>query len=88
MKKSNVKLGDKARDTVSGFEGVAVSEHIYLNGCRRVSLQPAVDKSGKLPAIESFDDPQLEIVDDKVHTGNTTTGGPGKYEDTSRHPGE
>lgn len=88
MNKSNVKLGDKARDTVSGFEGVAVSDHNYLNGCRRVSLQPAVDKDGKLPGIETFDDPQLELVEDKVAKRDTTTGGPDKYEDNSRTPGE
>jgi len=88
MKKSNVKLGDKARDTVSGFIGVAVSEHNYLNGCRRVSLQPPIDNKGKLTGIETFDDPQLEIVKEEVAKCNNTTGGPEKFSDNSRHPGE
>lgn len=86
--KSKVKLGDKCRDKVSGFTGVAVSEHLYLNGCRRVSVQPPIDKDGKLPSIESFDDPQLELVIEKVAEHDNTTGGPEKYSDTSRHNGE
>lgn len=86
--KSKVKLGDKCKDKVSGFEGVAISEHNYLNGCRRVTLQPPVDKDGKLPGVETFDDPQLEIVVDKVAKRDNTTGGPEKHSDNSRHPGE
>ena len=87
MSKSKVKLGDKCRDKVSGFTGVAVAEHLYLNGCRRVSLQPAVDKDGKLPDIKNFDDPQLKVVTAKVAKRDNTTGGPSKYEDAGRDVG-
>ncbi len=75
-----IKLGKKVRDTVSGFEGVAVSSHEYLQGCRRISIQPKVDKEGKLPDTCSFDEPQLEYVDtEKALPSNTKTGGPEKY---------
>jgi len=83
MKK--VKLGDNVKDSVSGFEGVIVSEHTYLHGCVRMTLQPKVDKDGKLPSTGTFDLPQLKIVKKEViKKGNTKVGGPSKYEDTSR----
>ena len=55
------KLGKKVRDTISGFEGTVVSEHRYLNGCLRLSVQSSVDKDGKLPETQTFDEPQLVL---------------------------
>lgn len=80
-----VKLGDLVLDSVSGFKGIAVSEHMYLNGCSRFSVQPHVDKDGKLPDTETFDEPQLEVVEKNVNLpGNRETGGPEKYIDEGR----
>jgi hypothetical protein len=59
-----VELGQKVRDKVSGFEGIAVCRHIYLEGCERISVQPLVDKEGKLPEAATFDEPQLEVIED------------------------
>lgn len=81
-------LGEKLKDKVSGFTGVAVSEHNYLNGCARYTIQPPVDADGKLPECETFDSFQLEKVEDsKPVVGNNDTGGPDKYMPKSR-PGE
>ena len=80
----NIKLGSKVKDTVSGFTGVAVSSHEYLNGCRRVTIQPPVDKDGKLPEVQSFDEPQLQVLPDTVIAGDNKTGGPEKYSDSGR----
>lgn len=78
-------LGKTYRDSVSGFIGVAVARHTYLNGCERYSLQPQVDKEGKLPDAATFDSPQLlEVPDTTTHRGKTDTGGPAKYEDAGR----
>lgn len=79
-----VNLGDEAKDTVSGFTGVVVAKHIYLQGCVRVSLQPPVDKEGKLPEIQAFDEPLLEVINaEKVQNNivpkDTPPGGPSKY---------
>jgi len=88
MPKGKVKLGDLCRDTVTGFEGVAISRHSYLNGCSRVTLQPVVDKKGKLPEYSTFDEPQLETIEvEKAAKGSTKTGGPDKYPDTGRSEG-
>jgi len=58
-----IKLGDEVRDKVSGFQGIAVCKHIYLGGCDRISIQPPVDKEGKLPEAATFDEYQLEVVE-------------------------
>lgn len=83
-----IELGKKVRDTVSGFVGVAVAEHTYLNGCRRYSVQQEVDKYGKLPEAQAFDEMQLCVVDEMAEgltVGVRKTGGPEQYRDTPRH---
>lgn len=60
-----IELGMRVRDKVSGFEGVAVARTDWLSGCTRYSLQPKVDKDGKLPDVQGFDEPQLEVVTEK-----------------------
>lgn len=76
-----IKLGSQYLDKVSKFEGIAVARHMYLNGCERVTLQPMIDKDGKLPATESFDEPQLILLHDTDLTQDNTTGGCEKYSD-------
>jgi len=58
----SVTLGDKVQDTISGFKGIAVAKHIYQQGCHRITVQPSVDKTGKLPESVTFDEPQLEVL--------------------------
>lgn len=54
-----INLGDKVRDTVSGWEGIATGRYEYLNGCRRWQVD-GVDKEGK-PEGFVFDEQQLEV---------------------------
>lgn len=80
-----VTLGDKVKDKVSGFTGIAVSCHSYLNGCNRITVQPAIDKEKRLPDSATFDEPQLEIITKKkIKQGSKLTGGPSKYIDEGR----
>ena len=80
-----VKLGDEVKDKVSGFKGVVVSEHNYLNGCQRLSVQPKVTKEGKLPNSQTFDEPQLELIKKKkIAQGSRFAGGPTKFMDEGR----
>ena len=60
-----VELGDEVKDTVTGFIGIVVARHQYLYGCTRISVQPPVDKDGKVPDSHGFDEPQLEILKPK-----------------------
>lgn len=80
-----INLGSKVQDTVSKFVGVAVAKHLYLNGCTRVTVQPVVDKDGKLPDTATFDEPQLVVIADKMYDGKNDTGGPEKYPDIRKY---
>ena len=86
--KKKLKLGDEVRDTVTGFTGIAVCRHSYLQGCDRLTVQPPIDKDRKMPESESFDEPQLEVVKPEVvKQGSKLTGGPEKYSDSKRAEG-
>ena len=71
-----VDLGDKVKDTVSGFTGIVISKTFYLQGCARICVHPRVDKNGKLPTIGSFDEPQVKVIKKgAVKPGGGITGG-------------
>ena len=78
-----IQLGDAVKDTVSGFSGIAVSEHIYLQGCKRITVQPKIDKTGKLPETQTFDEPQLMVLKVKkvIVKKAKKSGGPMPYKD-------
>ncbi len=57
-----IKLGDKVKDPITGFNGTAVSRIEYLYGCIRIGIQGPVDKGGKVPDPVYFDEPQLENI--------------------------
>lgn len=59
---NKIELGDKVRDSVSGFEGIAIGRTTWLQGCDRITVQPKVDKDGKPQDAHTFDEPQLIIV--------------------------
>ncbi len=89
-----VELGDQVKDKVTGFEGIAVGRHIFLQGCHRISVQPPIDKEGKHPESVSFDEPQLIVKKAGVVTTEpepvppkVRTGGPMPYKDTPRREG-
>ena len=62
-----IKLGDKVKDRVSGFEGIAVGVYTYLYGCRRIGVQPCTLKEdGSVKALHAFDEHQLVIIEPSV----------------------
>jgi hypothetical protein len=86
-----IKLGDKVRDKVSGFTGIAISRHTYLEGCTRISIQPEIDKDGKLPAINTFDEPLVEIIESQKivkREQSEYNGGPEKYMPSKKETGD
>lgn len=58
-------LGKKAKDKISGFEGIATSKHIYLTGCTQYGLQ-AESKDNSLPDIKYFDEGRLEFEKEQM----------------------
>ena len=77
-----VELGDEVKDKVSGFQGIAVARHSYLQGCNRITIQPPIGTDGKLPDSCTFDEPLLDVVTAgkvKREAGAEINGGPDKY---------
>lgn len=62
-----VPLGVKAKDRISGFEGIVESRTQYLTGCNRIAMRkPGVKEDGGLYDLCGFDEPFVEIIDDDV----------------------
>jgi len=72
-----ISLGQKAKDTITGFKGIAVARTEYLQGCRRVGLQPLKLKDGLPQEAQWFDEPQLVSLPSRKHKRKNDTGGPG-----------
>lgn len=78
-------LGDKVKDTVTGFTGIAVARTTWLHGCDRVTIQPeGLTKEGKVHDNFTFDEMQLVVVKENavkstregVNKTKKVTGGP------------
>lgn len=74
MDDSEVILGSRYRDKISGYSGVAESKTYWLNGCIRVGLAGA-DKEGQ-PKSFVFDVQQLELVEERQPIEAGRRGGP------------
>lgn len=61
-----IKLGDKVRDKITGWAGVATARCEYLNGCVQFCVQPALDKDGKHVDGRYIDVVQLEVTEAAV----------------------
>ena len=77
MKTNEIKLGNKVRDRVTGFTGIAISRVEYLNGCVQFCIKPPVDsKTGKNNDGEYVDSQQVEFVSNGLVVKADKTGGP------------
>lgn len=78
--KSTVKLGDKCKDRISGFEGICTGSAEWLYACTKICITPKGFQKDNRQPIEScwFDEPQTEVVQEKVMKKKTKTGGFGK----------
>lgn len=85
-------LGSLVKDAVSGFTGVTIAKHQYLYGCTRFTVQPLVNEDGALPVTQTFDEPQLIVIEprhvDAVITAAQNPGGPEKYIPSARPEGK
>ncbi len=83
-----VKLGDRAKDVISGLKGIVVGRTEWLYGCARIGLQPEELKDGKPVETQWFDEAQVGVVKRGVIKAPalaapvTSTGGPDRREET------
>lgn len=76
-----IKLGNRVRDHITGFSGVATGHAEYMYGCTRILIEPAtLDRDGKPIDDRWFDEQRVEVVAEEAPQvsadSNATTGGP------------
>ena len=80
-----IKLGDKVKDTITDFEGVAIQKSEHLNGCVQFEVMPKVNEKGEIQESVYIDEQQLEIVDDNGGQDSEPSGGGQRREPPSRY---
>jgi hypothetical protein len=86
-----IELGNKVKDNITGFVGIAVGRTTWLFGCNRIAVEPQELKDGKPIEAQWFDEQRIELVVDtkpEVSPDNTAiTGGPQNDPPVSRRAG-
>ncbi len=59
---NEIKLGQKAKDVITGFEGIIIGKCDYLYGCSQYGLVTKLDKDGKKIDVEWFDEGRIRII--------------------------
>ena len=59
---AQLNLGDRVRDKVTGFTGIAVARCIYITGCDHIEIKPEQLHDGKTIKGHWFDITRLEIL--------------------------
>ncbi len=59
-----IRLGQKVKDNITGFEGIATGKTEWLFGCSRYCVEPQELKDGKPVEAVWFDEQRLEIIAD------------------------
>ena len=54
-----VKLGDKVRDSITGFGGIVIARAEYLNGCISLQVEATKLKDGEPIEAHWFDEQRL-----------------------------
>jgi hypothetical protein len=57
-----IELGLKAKDRITGFEGIITGRAQYLTGCSQCVLVPTVNEKGEVRDGQWFDESRLEIL--------------------------
>lgn len=72
-----IALGDKAKDSITGFQGIVIAITDWLSGCRRILIQPEKLIEGKVVEAMPFDEPQVVLIKaGAVPEGPHVKGGP------------
>jgi hypothetical protein len=70
-----IRLGRSVRCRVTGFEGIAVSRLVFLNGCEQYGVKPRPGADAKYPETIYLDVEQLEDIGPGVEVARRPGGG-------------
>jgi hypothetical protein len=78
-----IKLGSRAKDTITGFQGIVTGRCEYLYGCSQLCIRPEKLKDGQMIEAQWIDEQRIILVKElkiKVSQQSTaTSGGPQQY---------
>lgn len=76
--RNGLELGDKVKESVTGFAGTITVIADYLTGCSQACVQPATDEKGAWQEARWFDVNRLTKTEARavVHEVKTARGGP------------
>lgn len=76
----SIKLGDRVRDRINGFEGIAYGIAKYMTGCTQVCVLPETLMSdGKIRDSHWLDLDRLDVIQPAASFPVTSPGGPSDY---------
>lgn len=58
-----IECGDKAKDLVTGLEGIVLAIADWQHGCSRIHLGPQSLQDGKPADVVSFDEARIELIE-------------------------
>jgi len=60
-----IELGKKAKDKITGFEGILVTRAQYITGCDQYAICPKA-KDGEIFDYQYFDESRIKVTGDGV----------------------
>jgi hypothetical protein len=58
----DISVGDKVQDRITGLTGIVVCVAQWLNGCKRVTVQPQEHKDGKIADLFTGDPSDMVLL--------------------------
>ena len=85
-----IKLGNKVKDSITGFTGIAIGRTEWMYGCARVGVRSTELTDGKPVDDQWFDEQQLSVVEATLPQvspkSSATTGGPREASPRAKDP--
>jgi len=76
VRDDSIALGDDVKDDITGLKGTVIAITEWLNGCRRVCVQPKNLHEGKPVEAITLDAEQVSLVKAHKPVATKPTGGP------------
>ena len=71
-----MKLGQEAKDKITGFKGIVLGKCEYITGCNQYLIQPKVKKDGEHVSGHWIDEDRLEATKAKPISIKNQINGP------------
>ncbi len=73
-----LELGQKAKDKITGFEGILTARHQYITGCDQYAISPiGLNKDNQPKEIYQFDEGRIEILGKGINKKTVQSDEPG-----------